>query len=746
MGRRLQPECLSFDGGCIDGMPSGHPIVDPLRGLIPSLAASPRRISLATVIGVVLSGNLTCAATPSTSSTSSTSSISSNSITKSPEVGRVSVNSRFDEDVAYLVSILENPAVPRELRVGAANRLSRLGSPEAAEAIGEALETGSELTRQVVIDGVRARGLTNQRVVIRVYSAAIDGLVPLDDAAFIIGRSGEIAIDDLVARLAEESEPRRRKAVFELLGRITDPSAARSLVELMQESVAQTEDAIAIDAALRRWSDTSSSRSAEGWKSWWSRMNIDGSASQALGQLAERIERENQRANNAENRAETLARRLADLHARTLTMLDEVDRDVRILALLVDQEVVLRAVAIAQVERMLRNGRILPDLIRGGLSLRLDDVDPTIRIAASRVLDTAGGEAFGAKLVESLADENDPLVLAAGLELLGNRPQPQVVAFAIVMLGHENAEVARFSARALGAVAMAGLMTDDQLVAVRGAIPPRESFINREIARLAVLAAQDPSDAEVIDLLEVEDVQVRRGAAEGLRARGHREVLLARATTPEVRRIAWQAWAEPPFMVANLEAIMQLRPDDEVEESDLATWQSAVARIFEGVSAGEVVRLDSILNDDPVQFEARRTALARAAIAPEISREQRLAAARRLARRLIEIGRPIEAATELKLLGATADSPLGDDLFEALLLAEAWEDAVAVRPDPEAWVTFLEARILAEPAVARLLLAEIDRRFEDRLKEPQMVTVEAARAVLVDAAVGSERDPIVGDN
>jgi hypothetical protein len=132
-------------------------------------------------------------------------------------------------------------------------------------------------------------------------------------------------------------------------------------------------------------------------------------------------------------------------------------------------------------------------------------------------------------------------------------------------------------------------------------------------------------------------------------------------------------------------------------------------------------------------------------MAPEISREKRLAAARRLARRLIETGRPIEAAAELKLLGATADSPLGDDLFEALLLAEAWEDAAGIRPEPEAWVRFLEGRIVAEPAVARLLLAEIDQRFADRLEGPQMVTVEAVRGVLADAAAGSERDAIAGD-
>ncbi|HAC09816.1 MAG TPA: hypothetical protein DCG14_09205, partial [Phycisphaerales bacterium] len=101
--------------------------------------------------------------------------------------------------------------------------------------------------------------------------------------------------------------------------------------------------------------------------------------------------------------------------------------------------------------------------------------------------------------------------------------------------------------------------------------------------------------------------------------------------------------------------------------------------------------------------------------------------------RLIEAGRPIEAANELRLLGADADSDLGQDLFDALVLAEAWDEAVEVRPDPPAWVAFLEASAISEPRLARVLLDEIDRRFGDSLDESQRIAVEAARGLLADA-------------
>ena len=48
----------------------------------------------------------------------------------------------------------------------------------------------------------RSCGRTTERVVNRVCSAAIDGLISVEDAAFIIGRSGAAAIEDVVPVLA----------------------------------------------------------------------------------------------------------------------------------------------------------------------------------------------------------------------------------------------------------------------------------------------------------------------------------------------------------------------------------------------------------------------------------------------------------------------------------------------------------------------------------------------------------------
>ena len=654
---------------------------------------------------------------------------------------RATVTNRFiDEDVVYLASVFANPAVPRELRVGAAERMARLGSPEAASAIGTGLDSDSTETREIVVEGVRKNGRASDAIVDRIANAAIAGRIGSEDASFIIGRSGSTAIERLMLVVAEASDPAARARGFELLGGINDPAAARTLVEAMQQASPGGDDAVAIDAALRRWSDTSSTRDAAAWRAWWTKMNIDGSASQALGQLVDRIERANRRAARAEARADALASRLAELHARLLATLPESDRDQRILELLEDEELPLRAAAIAQVERMLRNGRILPEVLRAGLLSTLDDPDPTIRITAGRLLETVGGEDFAAKMVASLEDEADPAVLSAGLELLGNRARPAVVRLAIRHLDGDDPEVVRQSARALATVAAAGVLEPERMAEIRAAIPAADRVRDSEIARLAVLVAVDPGDPSLVRLLGHEDRRVRRGAAEGFLGRGQREALRRNSETPEVRRIAWQAWSGDAVDPEGLAVLLELRPPEDAEEADQVNWGLAIARVLERLPAEQVLAADDVLGDEPARFEDRRAALVRAAMSESQPKPDRDAAARRLARRLIEAGRPIEAANELRLLGADADSTLGLDLFEALVLAEAWEEAGGVRSDPPAWVAFLEASAIPEPRLARVLLQEIDRRFGDSLDEPQRVAVEAVRVLLVDAsdAVGSE--------
>ncbi|HAC08742.1 MAG TPA: hypothetical protein DCG14_03715, partial [Phycisphaerales bacterium] len=118
------------------------PIANPTRSRI---AARPRRIVLIRRSiggGVLFAGafTLSCSAALAPSGPGIAPHATMDFSVERVDAPRGTGTNRFiDEDVAYLASVFANPAVPRELRVGAAERMARLGSPEAADAIGSAL-------------------------------------------------------------------------------------------------------------------------------------------------------------------------------------------------------------------------------------------------------------------------------------------------------------------------------------------------------------------------------------------------------------------------------------------------------------------------------------------------------------------------------------------------------------------------------------------------------------------------------
>ena len=91
-------------------------------------------------------------------------------------------------------------------------------------------------------------------------------------------------------------------------------------------------------------------------------------------------------------------------------------------------------------------------------------------------------------------------------------------------------------------------------------------------------------------------------------------------------------------------------------------------------------------------------------------------------------GRPLEAILEYRSAGAEAeDSPLRQELLEALFLAEEWDEAATLALALTVWIDFLEARPLAEAEFSRGMLAEIDRRFENGTDPADEARLEALR-------------------
>lgn len=659
-------------------------------------------------------------------------------------VGSALVDTSTD-DLGFLVGLLEDPAVPSPFRRQAATRLASSGSTEAALVIARVLRDGDETVRVVVLEGIRLAAPLPLEMVQELVVLVEDAVVSPESAALVLAGIPPEAVRLVVARMEAGQERDRRVLLQDLLGRLGDPLAPRSLVD----ALGRTDDEIelaSIDAALRRWSNMRGRMTTEDWQAWWNSLSMEGDQSQGMRRLANRIAREAARASaaearalEAETRADRMAVRIAELHARLLALLPESEQLTRIQNMLRDDEPQVRLAAIGQVERMLQDARVLPDGIRQDLIGRLGDVDPAIRIRSAEVLDAMGAADFGVTLVRSLENESDPAVIRAGLRVLGSRPRPEAVAFAIDRLRDTDGETERLAARVIASVAIEGALdpADREMVRRRFA-EDRGSIDTRDEARLAVLLADQP-DMEIA-LLDAVEEPVRRGAAEAYRTLGRRDLLLAASVgsaqgsrNEAVARVAIQAWAATDDSVGtkNVEALIDLRPDPQGPDAEVevATWRAAMGRILEAMPVVDIAASEELLREEVELLEVRWAMLRRGA-SPEssLSPELRADLQALFGRNLLVAGRPLEAAAQLRAAGGEEiDSPLRGELFTALLLAEEWDDAFGLNPVPEAWIAFLEGRLDLETEFGRRLADEIERRFEGRLDDAFVVRIDAVR-------------------
>ncbi len=659
------------------------------------------------------------------------------------------------DDLRLFEDMLLDPSVPASFRQEAALRLIRIGSEEAAMIVSRSLDAGDDERRGLVADALKVAGPLSAPLARTVSAAAGSGRIAPDVSAAVLSMSGEIGTAALVERFRAEASPAARLLLIDVLGRLADPMAPGVLVESMRDNLDENE-VRAIDAALRRWSNSKASRTPAAWADWWNRLNVQGDGAIALRRLTNRIVQESARADAeatradaAEARAEKLAGQLAEVHARLLALLPEEERMTRVQTMLSSDEVRIRLVAIGQVERMLRDAKLLTDPVRKGLIDRLTDIDPSIRIKSAKVLDTIGGEDFGPTLVGSLEGETDAEVVRSGLLVLGNRPQVAAADFALRNLRSADPETVRLAGRVLATITGAGLLHPDDQARVRSLVEEGLEIDSRELARLVVLVAEDPDEATIVALVASPNEAVQRGAAEAYRTLGRRELLHAHASSPTVARVAIQAWADADVTpnATVIERLLELRPTSPADgaapadlDADLATWRSAMVRVLEAMPGSQLAAVAERLRGERDLVDARVTALRRGAGDGSLPQGTRTRLHVELAEALVEAGRPGEAAVELRTAGVFDIEPdLHSRLFELLLRAEEWDEAAMLEEDAAAWMAVLDRRIATGDDSAASLLAEIERRFGAVLEPSDRDELDGARGRIAVEATADRR-------
>ena len=640
-------------------------------------------------------------------------------------------------DDAWFKAILSNDAVPVGIRVGAVERMIQSKDDAILNTLADALRDGDVRMLEVISAGIRNAQYVTPEVVSAAIIHACRVNSMLDGHASILRQGGETSITEL-RRAYVEGDLGCQLLAIQGLGLINTIASTEVLIDMVEIAPPESKVFAAIDSALQKHADDKTTRTAEGWKQWWT-SGVPGRGGQNLELLEARIIRSEQRAEKAEERAEKLARRLVQFINTALASMENEARDTRIIELASDEEFLIRREAVTQVDQMQLNGLAPSEELIKAMVVLFDDEESEIRIDALRVLDRMNIPDLGIRVATALADENNPEVQVAMLRFLGKKPIPESTRIVVGALQSTFPQVRDAAAQAIGSSAAAGFLEADSRATVREVL----GELNIDSRALGSLAIQmSEGDEEKRKLLSSSNELVRQGAAESLRVLGMRDLLMEMIDDPIVSKVALRAWTDPPYTLQSMDALELFKPEI-TQEEDYALWMEYMQSVLSEIVAEEVVEADLRYAGQPEFFSASRKALARVAQGNEGSEELRESVLLHLAQRLIDEDLPLDAANVIRAVGVEPGSGLESVLFESLLLGESWDVAASVRSEPNAWMAVVVKQNLGSQEWMRKLVEQIDIRFVGDLSPEQQKILDGLRlAGLPSRDDGEERSTV----
>lgn len=623
----------------------------------------------------------------------------------------VALDDRIGSDVAFFELVLMSPGVAPAVRQAAANRLVRNGTGEALQAVERALRSsdlhvGSAALAAVDRSGIRLPRLAEALAGLATSPGAIDRGAAARALAAADPRASEriaAVATDVAAAIP------RRVAAIETLAELSGRDAQAALIALLAEGrVESAEIQSAAIAALERSTGERRGSQPAAWRLWWSGTQTLPSE----GELAEARERARiaTTALSEERRlSATLSERLIDVYAQLFNRLTPSAQFERAGQLLSDTLLPVQTFAVGQIERLLRNGERPTDATLVAATVLLDDRVPALRARAARLLDDMGLADLPKRLVERVPNEKDPDVLAAYLAVLVNRPDAATFEVVAPLVRHPtlSEEAARVLSRALDRNAAPEGWQAAMLPILREAVETRP---NGKVVQL-LAAGGEPKDLErVMVLLDSGDPAIRRGAAEGLRRRGLRDPLLARAADPAIYVPLVAAIAEGGRDIEVVRTLALHPPPPDARRE----WNAAIESVIKEIPVTSLLEADEILAGIPASEPATRlVGLARclrASRGDEMDRVEVREGLERYVDLAIGSGRARDALTAIAALSPDPDEPLFDALFRARLLSGDFDGGMRLKPAPKAWIDLLQD-VIDDPTSARPLAKAISERF-----------------------------------
>ncbi|TVQ58388.1 MAG: hypothetical protein EA377_00170, partial [Phycisphaerales bacterium] len=626
------------------------------------------------------------------------------------------------EDVAWLGSILKNPANEDETRAGAATRLLNMNHPEAMEPLERALRSGDESHIRVVLSVMRGRMILPRELLLAGVEAIRDvpesGIEPLAVVLAQHERTTLPALAELVRDKDEETSVRRK--AIESLGSFRSRGAAVELIGLLDP--ARDESEAIIEAAclsLKRATGLPYEVEPERWRAWWEQardLPDEEWLTNMVQRLAEQLLAKEREIQKQRERAARIERRLAETY-RDLFPRHSIDEQIRALPELLDDALpTVRGFALDTVSRLLRDSVRIPEELQQKIIAHLNDDEPVLRIQAAQILDQLNVDGAVEHLSTRLQEETQPEVVTGILELLRRRPVAHVIPAVLPRL--EQSEFREPAARVLWAIVREANPDEVDRQTIHDAVRAHEDWTRTPTLARLVAATLANGDLEIVEaLLDADDVPVRLAVAEGMLVRGLLQPLLDRASDPELYPFALRAAERTEGDAARFRAVVRLAPPEAHEPR----WREAVLRAAARLDGEALLDADNQLIATAYVTESLRAEILQRSVDlyPEIEDEDvRQQLVVRYAQTLLRLNDLARAHEVMQLLNERPLEGMAREVrFEVALLVGDYSAAAAVHSQPGAWLEAVDRIEASWPDRVRDLVAHIQERFQGQLNE-----------------------------
>jgi len=424
---------------------------------------------------------------------------------------------------------------------------------------------------------------------------------------------------------------------------------------------------------------------------------------------------------------EALRSRLLDSYTLYWPLISPEYQHEQLPAVLSDPLPELRAFGISRVAVLLRDGDATEDELQLVLD-HLRDPSPMVRLASAKLLPEINVAGLAEYVANSLAVENNQLVIEEQLAFFRTRPNLKAIEPTIALLTATPVDSAADTLIVL--LDTHAISDETKQRIVKTVQRTRRANDSPSLITLEAMLGNQNVQRKLVHLLRHPNKDVRIAVAKGFASSGFVQPLIDRSGNPELYEYALIA-LQGKKEIESFKQLMELyQPGNE-------QWDQAAFTIATSLDTSSLLRADDMLKRLEIMNELRLLILS--AIwksADEKSLAARKAIARRAVPLMIIAG---DAMGALQLLDVFGEALVDDDLlslrFAAAISASAWDAAADARPVPEPWIMVWQKVKESDPTAAAVIKQQITLRFKELLTPQQK---EFLGIVQVDASANQD--------